>query len=79
MSGPLKDVIRIALEPVALETQISGEPDLSEMKAIFLPSGEYLAAVSGQVEAMNTSAAFGGSPGPGILARHMLASRVSTE
>jgi len=62
------------LEPVALETQISGEPDRSETKAMYLPSGEYLAAESGQVDAMNTSAVFGGSPGSGIFARQILTS-----
>jgi hypothetical protein len=61
-SGPPNAVIRTGFEPSAFETQISGEPERDDVKAIFLPSGEYLGFSSLLVDEMKSSASEGGSP-----------------
>src|SRR5215467_12210705 len=51
-SGPAKEVNCTAFEPPLSQTQISGWPERSDMKAIFLPSGEGCGAKSFLVEEM---------------------------
>ena len=57
--GPPKFVMRTAFEPSAFETHTSREPERDEMKAIFLPSGEYFGVWSTRVEEMKSSACSG--------------------
>ena len=63
-----------ACDPSLLQTQISGDPDLDEAKAIFLPSGENRGSASPRVEEMNFTASFGFAPEPGTSTRQILLS-----
>ena len=79
MTGPPKDVILVWLDPAAVDIQISGQPERSETKAIFFPSGEYLALESGHVELINNSAPPGVWPTGVTFARQMSVSLLSVE
>src|SRR5215470_932905 len=65
-----------ALEPSVSVTQMPKTPLRLDSKASLLPSGEYCAAASWRVEAMNCDGKLLATPGPDNERRHTLVSMV---
>src|SRR5437868_15098064 len=65
---PTKEVNSTGLRPSRSHAQIARLPDRSELKTIFLPSGENCGSASGWVDAINRVGALflSGALGPGI-------------
>src|SRR3954451_23240214 len=73
VSGPATCVNCLSASPSASAVQISSEPDRSDRKAIFLPSGEYCGSNWLRVEALSSlgTRAFG-RPEAATLTDHRL-------
>jgi hypothetical protein len=68
------DVSENGCDPSLLQIQISRNPDLAEVNAILVPSGENLGSYSGRVEEMNFIVSVGLAPKTGTTTRQILLS-----
>ena len=76
---PPMDVSCVTFDPSLSHTQISGEPDRPETKAILLPFGEYAGKLSNCVDEMNWTGAAGFAPWPRKSTRQMFVSNTPNE